>query len=102
MHVPVHCVGQCLYVFGVLADQEWRKIVVDRGCDSVATAPASIGLSISGAPIRQRDGRRDQVEMPVVAVLGVHKDFIQRHREQAALRVTIALMGSDELFQART
>ena len=83
MDVPLHLVVEILDRAGVPAGQHRCKVMPDHRNDGVPTLATGIGVAGPLAAIVQRDRRCDQLEMRVIAVLGVHQHLGQRHVEQS-------------------
>ena len=77
MDVPAHAVVQGFDVVCILAHQERRQVMLDHRYNGMPAPTAGIGIARPAGAVVQRDGRRDQLEMRVVAMLGVAQNFLQ-------------------------
>ena len=84
VHVPRHRVVQPLDPPGVLPRHAGREVRLDHRLDRQAPLAARVGVTHALFPRGVGDAHDDELEVRVVAVLGVHQHLRQRHAVQLA------------------
>jgi len=66
----------------VAPHQEWRQVASDHGQDRAAALATGIGVARALLPVLKANRCCDQLEVAVIAVLGVRQDLLERNLKE--------------------